>query len=143
MREHIDIQQEYGKAIVRQMQLEGDLRKNEENVTKEEYVSEAVESTVRGTSITRAGILETAKTCVCGQREEDYGSPEDNFQLIANLWELYLCACGYEETRSLYAKDVANMMILLKVARNAGGSKLDNWIDIAGYAACGGEIEFG
>ena len=33
------------------------------------------------------------------------------------------------------------MMILLKVGRIAGGSlSQDNWVDIAGYAACGGEI---
>lgn len=130
----MDVQQKYGKAIVRQIVLESE--KMTENTPNEEHPSEAVESPVRGTSVTRAGILEKAKTCVCGQREEDYGSPEDNFQLIADLWELYL-------DTPLDATDVANMMILLKVARNAGGSKLDNWIDIAGYAACGGEIEFG
>ena len=34
------------------------------------------------------------------------------------------------------------MLILLKVARiKSGKKKNDNWIDIAGYAACGGEIE--
>lgn len=33
------------------------------------------------------------------------------------------------------------MMILLKTARIAGGSeKADNFIDIAGYAACAGEL---
>lgn len=33
------------------------------------------------------------------------------------------------------------MMILLKVARIGSGSRSrDNWIDVAGYAACGGEI---
>ena len=33
--------------------------------------------------------LETLKAdaeCVCGSREEDYGSPEDNFSVIAALW---------------------------------------------------------
>lgn len=122
---------------IRQMGLEGE--KMAENAINEKYSSEAVESPVRTRCVTRAEILETARKCVCGQREEDYGSPEDNFQIIANLWELYLDAVGHP----LGAHDVANMMILLKVARNAGGSKLDNWIDIAGYAACGGEIEFG
>lgn len=111
--------------------------------TNLDTTSEAVESPVSPTSVTRSGILETARACVCGEREEDYGSPEDNFQLISNLWELYLDACSYRETHCLYASDVANMMVLLKVARNASGSKLDNWIDICGYAACGGEIEFG
>jgi hypothetical protein len=33
-------------------------------------------------------------------------------------------------------------MVLFKVARVATGhNKEDNWIDAAGYAACGGEIE--
>lgn len=27
----------------------------------------------------RAEILAEAKKCVCGQREQDYGTPEDNF----------------------------------------------------------------
>ena len=34
------------------------------------------------------------------------------------------------------------MMILMKVARNSSGVyKDDNWIDICGYAALGGEIQ--
>ena len=33
------------------------------------------------------------------------------------------------------------MMALLKIARIAtGGPKEDSWVDLAGYAACGGEI---
>lgn len=38
------------------------------------------------------------------------------------------------------AKDVATMMGLLKVARIATGYKEDNFVDLAGYAACAGEI---
>lgn len=83
----------------------------------------------------RAEILEAAKTCVCGNREKDYGSPEDNFGRIACFWSDYLCA-------DIRAKDVAVMLALLKVARIASGhAKEDNWVDLAGYAACGGEIE--
>ena len=83
----------------------------------------------------RAEILEQAKTCVCGDREQDYGSPEQNFGRIAGFWTLYL---GYEVT----ATGVAAMLALLKVARIASGhAKDDNWIDLAGYAACGGELE--
>ena len=33
----------------------------------------------------RAEILEAARVCVCGEREQDYGSPEDSFGLIAQL----------------------------------------------------------
>lgn len=35
---------------------------------------------------TRASILEAARKCVCGEREGEYGTPEDNFAHIANLW---------------------------------------------------------
>ena len=37
----------------------------------------------------RAEVLENAKACVCGPREQDYGSPEDNFNTIANLWFIW------------------------------------------------------
>lgn len=34
------------------------------------------------------------------------------------------------------------MLALLKIARIASGNaKKDNWVDLAGYAACGGELE--
>jgi len=39
------------------------------------------------------------------------------------------------------AQEAVAMMILLKLARMKGNpSYADNWVDIAGYAACGGEI---
>jgi hypothetical protein len=83
----------------------------------------------------RLEILEAAHLCVCGQREQDYGSPENNFTRIANFWSDYLCV-------DIGPKDVAAMLALLKIARIASGhAKADNWVDLAGYAACGGEIE--
>lgn len=81
----------------------------------------------------RAEILEAAQKCVCGQREQDYGTPEDNFTLIASLWTVYTHA-------HISAKDVAVMMALLKIARIKHGDKADSFIDLAGYAACAGEI---
>lgn len=88
--------------------------------------------------MTRKDILETAMSCVCGQREQDYGSPEDNFQLIANLWNDYLYTNG---THHITSTDVAMMMALLKIARiKNGGGTGDSFVDLAGYAACGGEI---
>lgn len=92
--------------------------------------------------MTRAEILDEAKNIVTGFRETAYGKAENNFKLIAKLWTAYLNANDYViDERILKAKDVANMMILLKVARNATGrGKDDNYIDIAGYAACGGEL---
>lgn len=94
--------------------------------------------------MTRPEILDTAKKCVCGDREQDYGSPENNFSTIAQLWEPYL----KQKCVSLGAdvcvnpEDVAVLLSLVKIGRIASGrGKLDNWVGLAGYAACGGEVE--
>lgn len=89
----------------------------------------------------RKEILEAAAKCVCGDREQDYGSPENNFCTIAVMWVAYLNSRG-KLIKSIDAKDVAAMMALVKIARiSSGHAKEDNWVDLAGYAACGGEIE--
>lgn len=83
---------------------------------------------------TRESILEDARKCVCGEREEQYGSPENNFQTIAELWGIYC-------EREFSAVDVAVMMALLKVARiKSDPTKVDSWVDGCGYLACGGEL---
>ena len=92
--------------------------------------------TFGGGEMTREEILDTAKSIVGGERQDQYGNPEDNFERIADLWSVYL-NCDV----MIQAADVACMMILLKIARIAtGAGKDDNWVDIAGYAACGGEL---
>lgn len=94
--------------------------------------------------MTRKEILETAAACVCGQREEDYGSPENNFKTIALLWGIYLQAAHPGSYIPILSpKDVAIMMALLKIARIASGKSADSFVDLAGYAACAGEIETG
>lgn len=93
--------------------------------------------------IDRTYILETAKTVVTGQREDTYGGPEDSFRLTAELWEPYLRAkcVSLDADVSLEPEDVAIMLALLKVARLAASpGHTDSWVDLAGYAACGGEI---
>lgn len=83
----------------------------------------------------RKKILEEAIHTVCVDRDRQYGDAEDNFALIGRLWSEYLDI-------DVRAKDVAAMMILLKVARiKTGAFKFDNYVDIAGYAACGGAID--
>lgn len=87
--------------------------------------------------MTRAEILDKAKDCVCGQREQDYGKLEDNFATIAGLWG------AYKDTE-FSAEDVAVMMALMKIARIKTGTSTDDcFVDLAGYAACGGEIASG
>lgn len=94
--------------------------------------------------LTRAAVLDKARACVCGEREEDYGSPEDNFGCIAELWETYLrAACvSPDAIVTVTAADVAMLMALLKIARvgtSSVGGTADSFVDLAGYAACGAE----
>lgn len=95
--------------------------------------------------LTRAEVLHRAEQCVCGQREQDYGTPEDNFETIAEFWITYLNRACVDEEGCVYidATDVAMMMALLKIARIVGGAcTRDSFIDLAGYAACGGECAY-
>lgn len=85
----------------------------------------------------RIDILTSADEIVNKNREDDYGSVEDNFKTISQMWNAYL-----HLDNAIAPKDVAAMMALLKIARiSSGHNKSDNWIDLAGYAACGGELE--
>ena len=93
--------------------------------------------------ITREYILREAARIVCGDRNAQYGEPEDNFRVIAELWETYVrerCVSLGADV-CINAADVAMMMVLLKVARTFCATKADTYIDIAGYAACAAEIE--
>lgn len=94
----------------------------------------AVDSRPKPEPWTRKRVLSEAEKCVCGQREQDYGTPEDNFSRIAEFWATYK---GVEFS----PVDVAIMIALLKVARIANNpGHMDNWVDGCGYFACGGEI---
>lgn len=92
---------------------------------------------------TREYILREAALIVCGDRNEQYGEPEDSFRAIAELWETYVRERCVSTGADVCIKeaDVAMMMVLLKVARTFRGTKADTYIDIAGYAACAAEAE--
>lgn len=82
----------------------------------------------------REKCLREACEIVNGARNQAYGNVEDNFQKIANLWSCYL---GF----GVGPIDVAMMMVLLKAARvSTGTTHLDNFVDVAGYAACAYEM---
>lgn len=82
----------------------------------------------------RSECLDKAKEIVNGARQENYGSPEENFARIAAFWTLYL-------QRHITPSDVASMMCLMKLARIQNNPKHeDSWVDICGYAANGVEI---
>jgi len=84
-------------------------------------------------------ILTEAMECTSGDRRRDYDHARPNHERIAGYWNAHLRAVGI--TGTLSAADVAMMMILLKVARQARTPKRDNLVDIAGYARCVSQIE--
>jgi len=87
----------------------------------------------------RAQVLRDAEALIVGDRETEYGDPYDNLLRIANYWNNYLYdAVG--ATDLLGPRDVALMMVLMKVAREAAGHKRDSVVDMAGYAALAGEV---
>ena len=84
-------------------------------------------------------LLDQARAIVAGARRKSYGTPEDNFGCIANLWTAYLHRRFPLGTPiALTAADIAVMMILMKCARLAETpAHADSWRDAAGYAGCG------
>ena len=90
----------------------------------------------------RREVLARALACVSGRREVDHGKPEDSFGAIADLWNAYIGRRFPEAELHLNSIDVSVMLMLLKVGRIAAGQGCDdNFVDIAGYAACAGEIK--
>ena len=89
----------------------------------------------------REWVLKKANEIVNGEREGQYGKPENNFQVIADLWNSYLEAMTGRKSE-LMPSDIANMIVVLKIGRCTSGQyKEDNYIDICGYAAIAAELE--
>lgn len=83
---------------------------------------------------TRAGLLAHAAQIVAKDRNATHGEPEESFTRVAALWSAYLGA-------PIAPHDVAAMMAALKIARiRENPEHADNWVDLAGYAACGAEV---
>jgi hypothetical protein len=109
----------------------------------------------------RASVLDEAKSLVTGERNASYGDPIDDFRRTATYWSTHaggvfrrkLLAIGWDGQKleqltaadviavvdSLFdPHDVAIMMTQLKNSRLAWSpEKRDNWVDAAGYDACG------
>lgn len=83
----------------------------------------------------RVEALREAARIISGDRDVQYGGPEENFERIAKIWGVIL-------STNITPEDVAMMMVGLKVARYASksGFQPDTWIDVAGYAGCGYEV---
>ena len=89
--------------------------------------------------MTREEIIKQVEKCILNDRQNTYGTPEDNFQTIANLWNEYLGI--KDDFFKLTPKDVAIMMLLLKVARmKSSPNHVDNYVDCAGYSIIAGSF---
>lgn len=80
-------------------------------------------------------LFNLAKSIINGHRQDDYGTPEDSFQNIANYWNAYFAQIHDKREDGLTAEDVALMMVLFKIARLGHGYTKDSVVDICGYAA--------
>ncbi len=93
------------------------------------------------TPIDQESVCQEAHRIQGGDRQQDYGSPKQNFEDIAKSWHAYLYIKYKGDDYHITASDVANMMILMKMCRNLHKPKRDNWVDICGYAQCGAKVE--
>ena len=83
----------------------------------------------------KVSVLEEAQTIIYGDREKTYGHPAKNLKTIANMWNAYMNNMD-DGNFNVTAKDVAAMMMLVKVARFANDpTHRDNLVDVCGYAA--------
>lgn len=86
----------------------------------------------------RAEVLREAEQLITGDRNKTYGPPTENFKNTANLWTVRL-QDKLKPGEVITSNEIADLMILLKIARNMTDPKRDNFVDIAGYSACGWE----
>lgn len=85
-------------------------------------------------------ILEKAATIVSNDRNASHGDLVETHKAIAAVWNGILDAAGKLEI-PLDGHDVAMLMAGLKIARAYQGSyNEDDYTDLAGYAACAGQI---
>lgn len=88
----------------------------------------------------RVQALCTAAEHIEGDRNVSYGTPTENFANIAAFWNVQFGHLLKKRARFMPGH-VAQANALQKLARMIAQPKGDNWIDLAGYAACGYEVE--
>lgn len=85
----------------------------------------------------RSKLLADAERLVNGDRDNQYGDPISDFRTTAEMWSAYLTRRLGVPVK-LEPHDVAALMMCLKVSRISWVPEhVDNWADLAGYAACG------
>lgn len=87
-------------------------------------------------------IATEAAKLVGGDRAQQHGDKGANFNATAVLWNAYLSIRKGGAAAPITGSDFANMMVLAKMSRIHTGAvfNMDNFVDMAGYSACGGEV---
>ena len=89
--------------------------------------------------VNRIEILEQAIELIAddGERSQNYGTPEENFNRIADGWSVIF-------DQHVTAEQVALAMAWLKIARLVGNSPtVDSYVDAAAYCALAAELAKG
>ena len=93
------------------------------------------------TEFDRDYFLNEASNLINGQRQKNYGTPEENHLRIAAIWSVVL---HNKLKASITPEEVIACMVGVKLGRLANDiSHRDSWVDIIGYAALGGEMTSG
>jgi hypothetical protein len=94
------------------------------DITKETHQSDLAETVL-------TGALDQVKN-----KAKEHGDTVNSFAMMAEFWTTYIRHTSVARANlDVQAKDVAQMMVLLKIARTAYGKSGDNHVDEAGYAA--------
>ena len=90
----------------------------------------------------REQVLSKAEELINGQRAEDYGDAYQNFQRIADGWNVIVREANSDSGWTyLTPSHVALMMDWLKTCRLLSTlDHEDSWVDKAGYTALGAEF---
>jgi len=80
-------------------------------------------------------IFDQARAAVDGERQKQYGDPEEHWDTVAAMWQNYIATIleRDDDHLEITPADAALMMVLMKLAREAHAHKADNLVDAAGY----------
>src|SRR4051812_32539627 len=92
-----------------------------------QWAADVVDAIKARADLAHPSVLQEADAIIHGERQEQYGDPERNFERIAKAWSAYL-------DQELSGHDVCMMMGLLKIIRAHGDYHRDSLVDLAGYA---------
>jgi hypothetical protein len=83
----------------------------------------------------RQEVLDTAGDLISGDRDVIYGDATESFTRIATIWSALL-------NHPVTPAQVGMMLAGMKLSRlSTAPDHRDSWVDLAGYAALGAEVE--